>query len=280
MTFTRSLLPLLLATLSLLGGVLPARAETAPLRTCLMHTEPWTFYTREAGNERKSVLAGIFVDISREVSRESGLSLEYTAMPYGRVAKELQSGDCDLTFLIRSDVRDSYVDYAALLFTFNSLIIARPQLQLRQYEDLKGLRIGLLKDIRLNPRFDGDGDLYKVEARDYETLVDMFLNGRLDAIAGNSISLPYLLQKRGVTPASLPKLVLQKTEVWAQMSKRSPQIGQLSKLRNAVEKLRNDGYFDTLLQRYRSPVEEAPQAKRLMREATAVALAPLPVSPR
>ncbi len=248
---------------------------TAGLRVGLMHSEPWAYYSRDGGNERKSQLSGVFVDISRELARETGLSLELNTLPYGRVGKELQSGDCDLTYLIRSDDRDAYVEYAGYLFSFHTLVMARPGSALRSYDDLQGLRIGLVKDIRLSPRFDGDAGLNKVEVRDYETLVDMFLSGRLDAIAGNSISLHHLLQKRGYPSQPWPRLMLQKTEVWAQMSKKSPQLGHLPRIRSAVEKLRGEGFFENAVQRYRPAAESAPQAKRSTREReTAVSLTP------
>ena len=133
--------------------------------------------------------------------------------------------------------------------------------------------IGILKDIRLNPRFDGDGELHKVEVRDYETLVHMFISGRLDAVAGNSVSLPYLLQKRGFTVQSLPKLTLQKTEVWAQMSRRSSQSAMLPRLRAAIDKLRSDGLFEAVLQRYHPRPEDSTQAKRSIREGSSTGLA-------
>lgn len=270
----RSLLRHALALLCLGLSALAHSGDTAPagLRVGLMHSEPWAYYSRDGGSERKSQLAGVFVDISRELARETGLNLELNTLPYGRVGKELQSGDCDLTYLIRSDDRDAYVEYAGYLFSFHTLVLARPGSALRSYDDLQGLRIGLVKDIRLNPRFDGDSSLNKVEVRDYETLVDMFLSGRLDAIAGNSISLHHLLQKRGYPSHPWPRLMLQKTEVWAQMSKKSPQLGALPRIRSAVDKLRSEGFFENAVQRYRPTAESAPQAKRSTREREASAI--------
>lgn len=260
-----------------------AWSEGGTLRVGLMHTEPWAFYSqdgREGSGDQKSQLTGIFVDMNREIARETHLNLETSTLPYGRINKELQSGETDLTYLIRSGDRDAYVDYAGLLFSFHSIVLARPGTPLRSYEDLRGLRIGILKDIRLNPRFDGDGELHKVEVRDYETLVHMFLGGRLDAVAGNSVSLPYLLQKRGFAVQSLPKLTLQKTEVWAQMSRRSSQSAMLPRLRAAIDKLRSDGLFEAVLQRYHpTRPEESTQAKRSIREVSSTGPVPGAASP-
>lgn len=159
------------------------------------------------------------------------------------------AGSCDLTYLIRSPDRDDYVEYVSHLFTFQSIALSRPSLPLRRYDDLAGLRSELIKDVRLNPRFDENAQLQKVEVRDYAPLVDMFLNGRLDAIAGNSVSLPYLLQKRGHASPP-PPMVLQQAEAWAQFSKLSPRRAAIPRLRAAIDNLKSQGYSDDLMTRY------------------------------
>ena len=238
--------PLLLAlTLCL---CLPLTAAADALKVGLMHTEPWGFYGSDG--EQRSAPMGIVMEANQAIARESGLSLEPVLVPYGRIGRDLRNGDVDLTYLIRSPDRDAYVEYVGHLFTFQCIVVARPSLPLRRYEDLAGLRIGLIKDIHLNPRFDEDAQLQKVEVKDYETLVDMFLNGRLDAIAGNSVSIPYLLQKRGHVSLAQHPLVLQQTEAWAQLSKRSSHRADIPRLRAAIDKLRNQGYFEEILTRY------------------------------
>lgn len=238
--------PLLLALAFCLASSLAMGADT--LKVSLIHTEPWAFYGSEG--EQRNTPMGIVVEANQAIARESGLVLEPVLEPYGRIGRHLKSGDCDLTYLIRSPDRDDYVEYVGHLFTFQSIVLSRPSLPLRRYEDLAGLRIGLIKDVHLNPRFDEDSQLQKVEVKDYETLVDMFLNGRLDAIAGNSVSLPYLLQKRGHASLAQHPLVLQQTEAWAQLSKRSSQRAAIPRLRAAIDKLRNQGYFEDLMTRY------------------------------
>lgn len=255
--------------LAILAFAPPAWSQQPPLRVALAHSEPWAYYSKDGEGERKSQLVGILVDITRELSRETGLSMAPYALPYGRIGRELQNGDCDLTYMIRSDDRDAYVDYVGYLFKFYTLVIAKPGSTLKSYEDLAGLRIGIIKDTRLHARFDADASLSKVEVRDYETLVDMFLSGRLDAIAGNSVSLHHLLHKRGYTDPVWPRLILQKTEVWAQMPKKSPHLGQIVRLRQAIDKLRNEGHFEAGLQRFR-PGENWIQANRSSRDAASL----------
>jgi polar amino acid transport system substrate-binding protein len=44
--------------------------------------------------------------------------------------------------------------------------------------------------------------------------------------------------------------LLQKTEVWAQFSRRSPRASDVEKLTEAIDRLRQKGFFETLLTRY------------------------------
>ncbi|MDE2585444.1 MAG: transporter substrate-binding domain-containing protein [Betaproteobacteria bacterium] len=173
--------------------------------------------------------------------------LEPVLEPYGRIGRHLRNSSCDLTYLIRSPDWDDYVEYVGHLFTFQSIVLSCPSLPLRRYEDLAGLRIELIKDVHLNPRFDEDSQLQKVEVKDYETLVDMLLNGHLDAIASNSVSLSYLLQKRG--HASLAP-----TGAAADQSlgavQQAPRRAATPRLRAAIDNLKSRGYFDDLMTRY------------------------------
>lgn len=261
-----------LAALLAMALPLSLQAEPAALRVGLIHTEPWAYYTQDKSGERKSQLTGVFVEINKALAREANLQLDPVVLPYGRVRKEIQAGHCDLTYLTRPEDKDGRIAQAGLLFSFQSIILTRPEINLRQYEDLQGLRIGVVRDARLNPRFDNDSELQKHEVRDYETLVDMFISGRMDAIAGNSISLTYLLRKRGYPNQHWPRLVLQNVEVWAQMARRSSQHEALPQITAAIDRLRGDGFFETLLQRYLNSADFPGQTKRLMRDSGEVSL--------
>lgn len=242
------------------------QAEPVTLRVGLVHTEPWAYYAQERNGERKSQLAGVLVEINKALARETNLQLDPVVVPYARIRKEIQTGHCDLTYLARPEEKDGRIAQAGLLFSFQSIVLTRPEINLRQYEDLQGLKIGVVREAHLNPRFDNDSELQKHEVRDYETLVDMFISGRLDAIAGNSVSLPYLLRKRGYPDQHWPRLVLQNVEVWAQMARRSSQHEALPQINAAIDRLRGEGFFDSLLQRYLNSADFPGQTKRLMRD--------------
>lgn len=229
------------------------------LRVSLLHSEPWSYYSH-GGTDAKNApprIDGIMPEISKALARETGLEFRMQLTPYARMWRDLKSGDCDLAYGIRSSDRDDYVRYAGHLFSFETLVIGRPGIRLRDYEDLRELHVGLLQDVRLNPKFDHDGRINKHEFRDYETMIEMLLAGRLDAVAGNGVSLHYLLRKKQQPYQHWPRLTLQQTEVWAQLSRRSPRQADAEKINAAVDKLRRQGYFDDLLNRYLGSAKRA-----------------------
>lgn len=223
-----------------------------PLRVALLHSEPWAYYSPDGPEKADSALAatGIMVEITRALSKESGLEFKHALTPYARIWRDIKAGDCDLTYGIRTSERDPYVRYAGHLFTFDTIVVGRPGVKLKSIEDMNELRVGVLGDVRLNLRFNQDSRINWIELRDYETMVDMLLAGRLDAVAGNSVSLVYLLQKRKQAVLQWPQLALEKMEVWAQFSQRSVRVSEADRISEAIDRLRRKGYFDSLLARY------------------------------
>lgn len=217
-------------------------AAGQPLRALIMETEPWGFYNLQTGE-----LQGIWLDIAKEVERVSGITQSLHLAPYARVLESLALGDADLSYLIRSADRDTEVVHAGHLFDFGSVVQARKGIRLESYDDLQGLRIGVLQSVRLSPRFDQDTQLYKVPVRNYETLLNMLAAGRLDAVSGNSLSLAYLQEQMQMQDKMGDRLVLQVTPVTVQFSQQSQHLNQVPQIIQAVEELRESGRIHAIL---------------------------------
>lgn len=241
------LLLVLLPWLSFSAGADAAREEVAtreeaPLIALIMETEPWGFYHPETRAPQ-----GIWLDIAQELERVSGLAQTKRLAPYARVIEGLAQGAADVSYLIRSPDRDAEVVHAGHLFNFGSIVQARQGIQLNSYDDLQGLRIGVLQNIRLSPRFDQDQQLHKVMVRNYENMMTMLAAGRLDAVSGNSLSLAYLQEQMQMQDRVGDRLVLQVTPVTVQFSQRSQQLDQIPRIQKAVEQLREEGRIDAVL---------------------------------
>ena len=216
--------------------------QQQPLQAVIMETEPWGFYHPQTGEPR-----GIWLDIARELEQASGLEQSKHLVPYARAIDALAHGSADLSYLIRSSDRDAEVKHAGHLFYFGSVVQARKGIELQSYDDLQGLRIGVLQGIRLAPRFDQDEQLHKVRVRNYENMLAMLAGGRLDAVSGNSLSLAYLQQQLQMQELIGDRLVLQVTPVSVQFSRQSQQLEQVERIKKAVEHLREAGRIEAIL---------------------------------
>lgn len=247
---------LLLAWLSILAlpvqaqTKVPASATPALVRAALMQTEPWSYFPATTDSSVAAAPAGILMEISSRIEAEAGVTIVKTLKPYARVWQELDQGSTDISFLIRSPDREGMYAHAGHLLDFGTVVIANKQHPLPDYEALRGLRIGVIRSIRLSPRFDADNTLVKVEVRDYETMVQMLREGRLDAISGNSVSLHYLVKNMGLDAQVGKQLVLQVAPVTVHVSKHYTDVNALRRIESAVQRLKRQGVFEAIIDRW------------------------------
>lgn len=227
--------------ISFLGGPAFLDAEPRqPVRVLIMETEPWGYRSDETGE-----IQGIWPDIAMALFEgiDRGYTLEMA--PYARVWRNLEFGLADVSFLIRSADREQMASIH--LFDFQSIVISRAGIEIKQYDDLYGLRIGLLRGVRLNPVFDSDDELKVMYLRNYEIPVSMLNIGRLDAVAGNSVSLDYLINS---DIAISSRFVLQTTPVYIHFSVDSTQRELIPLLQRRVNELKRRGFMEEVIRKH------------------------------
>ena len=227
-----------------------AAPAPAPLRAVIMQTEPWGFLLKSADDGKAAMPVGIWLDVAALIEAEAGVAMIKTLKPYARLWQELDQGTADLSFLIRSADREGQYAHAGRMFDFGSVVLADKNHPLPNYEALTGLRIGVMRGIRLSPRFDADPALNKVEVRDYETMLQMLREGRLDAVAGNSVSLHYLVKHMGLEAQVGEQWVLQVTPVTVHVSKHYGDTEVLRRIESAVQRLERTGAFAAIIDRW------------------------------
>jgi polar amino acid transport system substrate-binding protein len=253
MNFNQRLLGLVFSgSLALWSANVQAQTGTgpAPVRAAIMQTEPWGFLSKAPDGGKAGAPVGILLDIAARIEAEAGVTMVKTLKPYARVWQELDLGSADISFLIRSADREGQYKHAGHLFDFGTVVLADKKHPLANYEALGGLRIGLMRGIRLSPRFDADTSLNKVEVRDYETMVQMLREGRLDAIAGNSVSLHYLVKLVGMEALVGKQWVLQVTPVTVHVSQLYGDHDALKRIETAVQRLKRQGAFESIIDRW------------------------------
>ena len=209
-----------------------------------MHTKPWG-YINENGEFK-----GIFVDYSKELEKRSGIEFERSLAPYARVWRNLQNGKTDISFLIRSNDRDDIVEYVTKFITSSSVVVAKKGAKLKSYQDLKTLNIGVVRGVRLSKKFDEDSNLNKKEFRDYEILFHMFKEGRVDAVAGNIVSILYLAKESGIEDNLGDIYKLETIEAWVQISKKSKNKQIIPKIEKAAKSIKDDKFLEKTIDTY------------------------------
>src|SRR5690606_40420794 len=100
---------------------------------------------------------GAFVEIIKEVERRIQQPINVTITPFARVDRQLDSGEHDCTILVplseKQIIQGDIVSYHPIGF------IARKGVVINQYDDIKNLRISVIRGAAISPEFDSDQTL-------------------------------------------------------------------------------------------------------------------------
>ncbi|MFN4238359.1 MAG: substrate-binding periplasmic protein [Vogesella sp.] len=136
--------------------------------------------------------AGAYVDIMRELARRSQLVLQIEQAPLKRVLAMLENGSADISIGIKGGPeRDAYLQFLDPPFAPSSRTVvlqrASDPRQLRHYDDLLPLRIGVVEGVNYFPRFDADLRLRRDAAPNVDSALRKLLAKRFDVLMINSL---------------------------------------------------------------------------------------------
>ncbi len=144
---------------------------------------------------------GIDMEIALRVLERLGIPTTVRLVPFKRALAMLETGQADMTTsLSLRQERDAYLlwsepyrtDTAYTFFTRKDSPFTPARL-----EDLRGKTVGMIRGFVYPRAFAGDPDIGKVEAPQMESLVEMLLHGRFDAIIVNNMAGRYELLATG-----------------------------------------------------------------------------------
>ena len=198
---------------------------------------------------------GIHWEYLEAIKKHSGLCIHISLYPYARIWESIKNGKHDGGIIFKSDNRSELVEYVAKIQNTPTVVIPLKGIKLKDYSDLKNLKIGNLRGAHLNRKFDNDKNLNIVGLSNYEQQTKMINLKRLDAVAGNIYVLTYQLKKYGVlSKVDLDnQLYLGEKEQWLQLSSKSAHMDKLPILRKSINELKSDGVFRDILLKYYGP---------------------------
>ncbi len=226
-------------------GLSTAHAGTSDRQLSFITIEaaPWASTRSDTGEQE-----GAFIEIIRALEKRLDRKINITITPFARIDRELASGDHDCTILIpRPDdlvVKGIVVSYHPIGF------IPRKGVSINRYEDIKPLRLSVIRGGTLTPEFDEDPDLYKEFDTDYLIGLRKVARARLDAIVGAIPTLQYLAEQEGLDSHLGEAFTVLEVPLIFQCAKNSNQLALMPQINQALESIKTDGTLERIRSQY------------------------------
>ncbi len=144
---------------------------------------------------------GIDVKIVQMLADELGIDqVEFVECPFARCLKKLETGMADMmTGLFKSEQRAQYISFAEPSYLRDPpkvFYLRKSQPDIKSYQDLYPLTVGVVRDTVYFPQFDQDLDITKIPLVTDTQLINMLLKGRIDTFVGTESTFDYLLSRQ------------------------------------------------------------------------------------
>lgn len=206
---------------------------------------------------------GIDVEVFQEAARRAGIDCAVELVPWEQVVQRIKSGKSHGGFsFFRSPAREEYALYVdqAPVHTSDYVMFTRNghTFDFRDWQDLRGKRIGVNKGFRFSEAFDAQvaqGVIEQVEFDSESQNIAALLKGRVDAFIGQLDTTYYQLERMGMssTIVYLPKVVMKDRPAYLVFSKNSglKNTEQLARrFGMALRTMYRDGTYNKIARRY------------------------------
>lgn len=204
---------------------------------------PWASTNATTGKNE-----GAFVEIVKEVEKRLHKNIEITISPFARVERELQAGTRDCTILV--PLPDALVVKGNVVASHGVGFIARKGVHIREYNDIKPLKLSVIRGGSLNEEFDNDENLHKEFDTDYLMGLRKVARGRLDAIVGAIPTLQYLAQQEGFSDMLEAPFPVLDIPLVFQCSRNSPNLDQMDAINTILTAIKDDGTLEKIQKQY------------------------------
>lgn len=200
--------------------------------------------------------------IIKEIMEHQNYKPALEFMPWARAIKSVKDGDCDaLPDAFYTEERTQWALFSNAYGEVNTVFFKRIDSDLKPYqtyEELKGLRIGIVRGAAVSTEFDHAVGLEKVEVRDIRQGFSMLYAGRLDLqVAEDLPGLHELKLMSQRYPGISSKIVvispfLAANKLHLAISKRSKNASQiLQDFNHGLAKMRESGRYQQIINDYK-----------------------------
>ena len=230
----------------LIGGLqYSSFAQPRILTASVFDIAPWGY------KDDQGKITGIEYEIIQAISKEIKEEIKINLVPYNRMIYQLKNGNADFGIFFRSKKSETSAEPLIKWGELDIIIISKKGTQIKDYKDIKKLKIAVRLGGLFDKKFDNDKTIFKVSQRDYAESISKLTEGKVDAVIGTAATLFYELKKQKVDINSLSTpFYLSKKEDWLHFSRLSKNKHKKEKLKNAVTKLIKDGTFNKIFMKY------------------------------
>lgn len=215
-----------------------------PLKAGIVKLEFWG-----ERNFKTGTLTGIYPTIIQELSKRLNIEIGQHLAPYPRVMLGLKSGQFDLTITLPDN--DTTLIVGEKVWTIRLGVLSRRDKPVRSSEQLKGMRVGIIRAARFEPNFDVDTTIHKIESVQHRNLLNMLEIGRIDAIASDLTILNGLIIKRGKSKKDYAEqLIINELPLHVIFSSKSSYLHLKEKVNATITEMIRDGEIENIIFKY------------------------------
>lgn len=239
----QAFLPAVVATILLCLTVSTGMAS--PTHTFLVDT--YAPYYHWEGDSPK----GVLIDIAEEAFQRMGVKPHYVKANWARNLFELREGRFTGAIAgFKLPQREEYCTYPEEpLCKAESWVatLKKPKLSIRSLEDLRFVTVGVTEGYSYGTVFDAMKGLSKIVLHSEKILVKLLINGRIDAILGNPLTLRHHAEKMGSADQLAFPLKTHDGNLYVLFSRKDKEARQLAAaFSDALKEMKRDGTYDRI----------------------------------
>jgi polar amino acid transport system substrate-binding protein len=203
--------------------------------------------------DKNGILSGYFYELAQVLLADTGLAHEISLIPLKRLMFEVSEGREDCLFIAETHLaKERFRMIEPIGKDIQAGILPEAGRVISKYDDLVDYTIGVPIGVAIHKQFDTDDALAKEVTPNYASSVKMLLLGRVSAIAGSIDSFRYYARQLGKNPKFVfgEPLVFARIPIWLACGKAGPSDAVIERLRASMQKLRNNGTFKRLIDKY------------------------------
>ncbi len=199
-------------------------------------------------------ISGIYVEIIKEVLKNSEIDIKFKEMPLKRGIESMKSGDVDLMLgPNKTEERSEYIFFIEkypLPRESKAFYYLNDKNIIKQYEDLYNKRIDILRGAVYFKKIDEDNMLMKSEVNDYNNSLLKVNGGRSEIAIIPELQGDYLLKKNRLELKKSPFKIEGNLSFIAVSKKSKIRNKIIEKIEKELESIMNSKKYEDIMKKY------------------------------